>query len=141
MDISRIFDLFNNNESDQNDDVSLLIDFSDHPLYFIGGFNKVISNHLFFAGYTIKNFQKISPDIDIKELEKAGEELMFRKAWGYIKNLDLNKSFHLDSLKVKADKHMVHNLQISISFFEDLEEYEKCAFLKKIEDKIEEFLK
>jgi hypothetical protein len=141
MDISRIFDLFNNNESDQNDDVSLLIDFSDHPLYFIGGFNKVISNHLFFAEYTIKNFQKISPDIDIKELEKAGEELMFRKAWGYIKNLDLNKSFHLDSLKVKADKHMVHNLQISISFFEDLEEYEKCAFLKKIEDKIEEFLK
>lgn len=141
MDISRIFDLFNNNESDQNDDVSLLIDFSDHPLYFIGGFNKVISNHLFFAEYTIKNFQKISPDIDIKELEKAGEELMFRKAWGYIKNLDLNKSFHLDSLKVKADKHMIHNLQISISFFEDLEEYEKCAFLKKIEDKIEEFLK
>jgi hypothetical protein len=141
MDISRIFDLFNNNESDQNDDVSLLIDFSDHPLYFIGGFNKVISNHLFFAEYTIKNFQKISPDIDIKELEKAGEELMFRKAWGYIKNLDLNKSFHLDSLKVKADKHMVHNLQISISFFEDLEEYEKCAFLKKIKDKIEEFLK
>lgn len=141
MDISRIFDLFNNNESDQNDDVSLLIDFSDHPLYFIGGFNKVISNHLFFAEYTIKNFQKISPDIDIKELEKAGEELMFRKAWGYIKNLDLNKSFHLDSLKVKADKHMVHNLQISISFFESLEEYEKCAFLKKIENKIEEFLK
>lgn len=141
MDISRIFDLFNNNENNQNDDVSLLIDFSDHPLYFIGGFNKVISNHLFFAEYTIKNFQKISPDIDIKELEKAGEELMFRKAWGYIKNLDLNKSFHLDSLKVKADKHMVHNLQISISFFEDLEEYEKCAFLKKIEDKIEEFLK
>ena len=38
MDISRIFDLFNNNESDQHDDVSLLIDFSDHPLYFIGGF-------------------------------------------------------------------------------------------------------
>jgi hypothetical protein len=119
----------------------LLVDFSEHPLFWISGFNKVISNHVFFKQYTVKTFQSISPDINIEELEKAGEDLMFRKAWNYIKNFDLDKPFHVECLKLKADDIMVHNLQIAIQFFELLEEYEKCALLKNIEDKVKEFLK
>jgi hypothetical protein len=73
-------------------------------------------------------------------LERAGEELMFRKAWDYIKPIDLNKIFHVECLKLKADEQFIENLQISILFFEELEEYEKCALLKNIESKIKEFL-
>jgi len=139
MNINSIFNLFNSENGD--DETSLLMDFSEHPLFWISGFNKVISNHLFFKQYTVKTFQSISPDINIEELEKAGEELMFRKAWNYIKDFDLDKPFHIECLKSKADEAMVHNLQIAIQFFELLEEYEKCALLKNIENKVKEFLK
>ena len=141
MNLDNIFNLFNDNDDNQyNDDTSLLIDFSDHPLYWIGGFNKLISNQLFFKKFTVKTFQNISPDLNIEELEKAGEELMFRKAWEYIKPFDLSKPLHVDSLKMKANKELVENLQAAILFFEAFEEYEKCALLKKIEDKTKEFL-
>ena len=76
MDLNKIFDSFD--QSDKDDDNSLLVDFSDHPLFWIGGFNKLISNHLFFKKYTTKIFKNISPDNDIESLEKVGEHLIFK---------------------------------------------------------------
>ena len=140
MNLDNIFNLFNDETGQYNDDTSLLIDFSDHPLFWISGFNKIIDNHLFFQKYTVKTFKDIAPDINIDELEKAGEELMFRKAWDYIKPFNVEKPFHLECLKSKANKSFIDNLQAAIIFFEALEEYEKCALLKKIEDKVKEFL-
>jgi hypothetical protein len=139
MNLNKIFDLFDK-EYSANDDTSLLVDFSEHPLFWISGFNKLINNHLFFKQYTVKTFKNISPDINIDELEKAGEELMFRKAWDYIKSVDVNKTFHVECLKLKADEQFIDNLKTSILFFEALEEYEKCALLKNIEGKVKEFL-
>lgn len=141
MDLNKIFNLFNN-EDDQsiNDDTLLLVDFSEHPLFWISGFNKILDNHLFFKKYTVKTFKNISPDVDIDALEQAGERLMFEKAWNYIKDIDLNKPFHVECIKNKASKSFIDNLQATILFFEDLEEYEKCALLKHIEDKVKEFL-
>ena len=141
MNIKNIFDAFNSENFQNVDETSLLMDFSEHPLFWISGFNKIIDNHLFFTQYTVKTFKNISPDVNIDELEKAGEELMFRKAWDYIKSIDLEKNFHVECLKNKASRDFVYYLQISIQFFELHEEYEKCALLKNIETTIEEFLK
>lgn len=143
MDLKHIFDLFNedNGNNDQGyDEISLLVDFSEHPLYWISGFNKLINNHLFFKQYTVKTFKNLSPDINIEELEKAGEELMFNKAWNYIKFIDINKPFHVEYIKAKSNDEFVTNLQAAISFFEPFEEYEKCAHLKGIENLVKEFL-
>jgi hypothetical protein len=52
MNLNKIFDLFDK-EYNANDESSLLVDFSEHPLFWIGGFNKLISNHLFFKQYTV----------------------------------------------------------------------------------------
>lgn len=139
MDLSKIFESFNDDNT-TNDETSLLVDFSEHPLFWISGFNKVIANHLFFKKYTVKAFGKISPDFNVDELEKAGEELMFRKAWSYIKDIDLSKAFHVDCIKIKASDEFVQNLQEAISYFEQFEEYEKCALLKNIENRVKDFL-
>jgi hypothetical protein len=141
MNIKNIFDAFNSENFQNDDETSLLMDFSEHPLFWISGFNKIIDNHLFFTQYTVKTFKNISPDINIDELEKAGEELMFRKAWDYIKGIDLSKNFHIECIRNKASRDFIYNLQISIQFFETHEEYEKCALLKGIKDLIEELLK
>jgi hypothetical protein len=141
MNIKNIFDAFNSENFQNDDETSLLMDFSEHPLFWVSGFNKIIDNHLFFTQYTVKTFKNISPDINIDELEKAGEELMFRKAWDYIKGINLSKNFHVECIKNKASRDFIYNLQISIQFFEVHEEYEKCALLKGIKDLIEELLK
>lgn len=137
MDFDKIFSLFDDQQN--YDETSLLVDFSEHPLFWVSGFNKLLNSHLFFKKYTVKTFKHISPDINIEELEKAGEELMFRKAWSYIKNIDLSKPLHLDVIKMKASDEFIKHLEIAIQFFEGIEEYEKCAFLKSIEDKVKEF--
>jgi hypothetical protein len=141
MDFNRIFDVFDQNDDQKEiDEVSLLVDFSDHPLYWIGGFNKLISNHLFFKKYTAKMFKNMTPDSDIETLERAGEYLMFNRAWDYIKDLNVHNSFHMDCLKTKADPTLYNSLEIALKFFENLEEYEKCILLKEILDKVKEFL-
>lgn len=139
MNLDSIFNLFSDDDF-QQDETSLLVDFSEHPLFWIGGFNKLIRNHLFFKQYTIKTFKNISPDLEIDDVEKAGEHLMFEKAWGYIKDLNVENPFHIDCIKTKSSEEFLSNLKLTISFFEKLEEYEKCANMKKIEDKVKEFL-
>lgn len=138
MDLNHIFSLFDDQQN--YDETSLLIDFSEHPLFWVSGFNKLLNNHLFFKKYTVKTFKHISPDVNIEELEKAGEELMFRKAWDYIKNIDLNKALHIDVIKSKSNVEFIEHLVLTINFYEVLEEYEKCAHLKTIQNKVEEFL-
>jgi hypothetical protein len=137
MNINNIFRAFNDDFEDE--ETEMLIDFSEHPFYWIGGFNKIIGNHAFFSKYTSKVFKNISPELNIDEVEKAGEHLMFDKAWDYIKNIKLDNPFHVECIGKKASSEFIYNLNIAIAFYEPLEEYEKCALLKNIENKIKEF--
>jgi len=137
MDINKLFSSFEDN--DINDDVTLLVDFSEHPLYWIGGFIKIINNHTFFTKLNKKNFPKIDPSIKIEEIEKISDSVLYDKAWNYIKNIKLDNTLHLESLKIKTDSGLISSLVETIEYFESTEEYEKCAFLKKIEDKVREF--
>jgi hypothetical protein len=137
MNINNIFRAFNDDFEDE--ETEMLIDFSEHPFYWIGGFNKIIGNHAFFSKYTSKVFKNISPELNIDDVEKAGEHLMFDKAWGYIKNIKLDNPFHVECIGKKASVEFLSNLNIAMAFYEPLEEYEKCALLKNIENKIKEF--
>lgn len=139
IDLNNIFSNFENTDK-ETDDFSLLIDFSEHPLFWIGGFNKIINNCIFFKQYTVKNWGITSPDLDIDEIAKVGEDLMFNRAWGYIKNIDVNNHFHMDCIKIKATELLIKSLEESIKHFESLEDYHKCALLTKIKNKVNEFL-
>jgi hypothetical protein len=139
MNINNIFDLFSNQP--QDDETSLLVDFSEHPFYWIGGFNKIISNHSYFKQYAVKMFKNASPSLDEDEVEQAGNHMMFEKAWEYIKNVKLNNQFHIECLGKKASFGFCKNLEYAVQYFEQFEEYEKCALLKGIELKVKEFLK
>jgi hypothetical protein len=137
MNINNIFRAFN--EDFEDEETEMLIDFSEHPFYWIGGFNKIIGNHAFFSKYTSKVFKNISPELNIDDVEKAGEHLMFDKAWNYIKNINLDNTFHVKCIGKKASVEFLSNLNVAMIFYEALEEYEKCALLKNIENKIREF--
>jgi hypothetical protein len=139
MNINSIFNLFN--EQSQDDETSLLIDFSEHPFYWIGGFNKIIANHSYFKQHAVKMFKNVSPSLDEDEVEQAGNHIMFEKAWGYIKDIKLDNQFHIGCLREKSSYIFCKNLEYAVQHFEQFEEYEKCALLKGIELKVKESLK
>ena len=142
MNIDNIFDLFNNNsEKEHEDDVSLLVDFSEHPFYWIGGFNKIIANHSYFQKYATNIARDISLDFDKNEINDTGYKLMFEKAWVYISNINLSNPFHIECLNKKSSFEFLKNLKMSIDYFEQHEEYEKCILLKNIENQIKFSLK
>jgi hypothetical protein len=140
MDLNKIFGMFDDGDSKDTDEVSLLVDFSDHPLYWISGFNKIINNYVFFTQYIAKNFNNISPELNQEEIDTIGVTLLFNRSWEYIKRLNLDNPFHVDCLKIKSSESLNDSLEAAILFFEKIEEYEKCAFLKNIQDKVKDFL-
>lgn len=140
MDLNKIFAAFDD-ENASNDETSLLVDFSEHPLYFISGFNKTISTYLFFHEYVNKNFNNIPSQTLENSFElETNDKIIFDKAWDFIKKLDIDKPFHIECIKMKSNDKFIHHLQKTISFFEQHEEYHKCGFLKNLEDKVKEFL-
>lgn len=145
MNFNNIFDAFQQSDDQQPDDpqsdeANLLIDFSEHPLYWISGFNKIISNNLFFKMYTVKMFKNVPPDSNLEALENTGEHLMFDKAWDYIKNLNVNNQLHMDCLKIKSNEALLNSLEATLKFFENIEEYEKCILLKELQNKVKDFI-
>lgn len=139
MDLNKIFNIFSNNIEPEDEETSLLIDFSSHPLYWIGGFNKILNNKKFFKEYTKHIFDNLKSELNLEDIEKAGEYLMFEKAWGYIKNIDINNSFHIECIKEKYSDEFINNLKVAITFFESKEEYEKCGLLFNILEKLKNF--
>ena len=79
-------------------------------------------------------------NIDKVQIKKAGEVVVYNRAWNYISKIDINNEMNEDALKLTSSKDLKKCLSLAIYFFEDLEEYEKCNHIKKIFDKVEIFL-
>ena len=54
--------------------------------------------------------------------------------------LDWTDEEWLNDLRRSSDDELLTALKLSIDFFEDEEEFERCAFLKKIQDFVENYL-
>lgn len=138
MDIEKIFNHFTPESiSLSNDDAYY------EALFLINNFNKIALNSKDIQGKVNHMFKKMSPDLDLNDIRKAGEFILFKKLWELIKKIDINNESHCVVLKLKSGEKYNHeleyNINLLISYFETSEEYEKCAFLKKIIDKIKEF--
>ena len=136
MDTDRIFGLFNDDDSGlenkkvQYDDI-LLEDYKNNPLFWVGMFKKLIYNHNIFKEQLLKFFEKSDEKLDKSDIDKAGEYIMFGKAWDFIKNVDPNNKAHQEALYHFADLDLKIAIESSIKYFQGQEEYEKCAHLKK----------
>ena len=109
---------------------NLEVDLGSHPYVLMGKFYKTMS-----IGSFADLLKAIAPDPpENDETFKKIEQYKFIKSYQYIKDLDMSNSYHVEQIK----KHPIDKIKIllsqSIKFFEDLEQYEKCAVLKKILD-------
>lgn len=130
-----IFSLFGSGDDLEGNSISkTYMDFKETPLYWVGMFKKTVLNHVNFNKKLIKFFQKANEELNIHEVQEAGEDIIYYKAWNYIKKVELIEDTHLLAIDHYSDEFLDTALKMAISFFEEKEEYEKCAHLKKILD-------
>ena len=130
MDIEKIFNNF------KDDSTTVVVDFSQHPVVWIGMFKKIIINHISFKETIIKTIKKNNPELEEDEIRIAGNIILYSRAWEYIKNVDLNMESHIDALLSLYSEDLMMALIKSKKHYERYEEYEKCAFIKSIIDRI-----
>ena len=109
----------------------LLNDYKNHPLFWVGMFKKLIYNHRVFHLQLTKFFGNIDEGLAQIDIDRAGEYVVFTKAWDYIKKIDPENKLHQESLYRFSDDYLKTALELAINYFQEHEEYEKCAHLKK----------
>ena len=142
MSLNNIFALFgfsdgNNNPKDIEGELEL---FKETAHFKLGMFQKLILNGNLFKEHILKFFVKSDPELDIKGIDDAGEYMMYTRAYFWIQECKVRSKFWNEALKMYSSEDFSHALRLSIQYFESVEEYEKCAHLKKIQDFVKKHL-
>ena len=143
MNINHIFNLFGgdpNKYTEESPSTINMEQFEKTPTFKVGMFKKIILNQHVFQKKLINMFKTPKDDFGMDGMDEVGEYIAHNRAWKYIKNCNIKEELWQDSLKVQHDDHLETAIKLSISFFEELEEYEKCAFLIKIQKFLESSL-
>ena len=143
IDKNRIFGLFDaiNHNDGVSDDGEVYVDIKDTPEYKVGMFTRIIMDHLQFNDKVISFFSRANDELEKEDIENAGEFVVYNRGWYYIKGLDLKNKRDWYAIEKMANLKTLTALELSIHYFEEREEYEKCAHIVKISKAIEEFIK
>ena len=129
MDIKKIFELFN---SEDRGDNTAYIDLSEHPIVYMGMFKKLIYNYETFSEQLIQFFNSSNENLDTDDVRKAGESMVYNRAFEHLEKLDLGNPVHIECIEEYSDPVFFRALSKSLKYFEGVEEYEKCIFIQKI---------
>ena len=135
IDKDKIFKLFVNGKEISGDKTEDEIkDFMNGPYAKIGMFVKLIQNHEVFHKKLEKFLKQEQPDYNVESTKEASEYTVYHRAWSYIKQIDLGKKEDVDAIINFDPKVFYKTLDGAIKFFENYEEYEKCAHLHKLKE-------
>ena len=139
MGLGGIFALFGFSDDDDLDKKTKkdLDDFKQTPHFRVGMFTKMILNGISFKKQVVGFFSKADKDLDLAGVDEAGDFMMYNRAWFWISECNTRKKDWKEALIRNSTPEMVFCLKSTIKYFEEIEEYEKCAFLKKIQNFIE----
>ena len=137
MDPTLVFGLFQDPEDKSEEKVKEIVDFSEHPYVLMGMFTRIIFRGDVVNDQIIKFFSEINKDFNKEDLQVVNKSMIFARAYSYLTKLDLNNSFHIETLLDKASDPFLQACDLAIEHFMELEEYEKCSFIKKFKDFIE----
>jgi hypothetical protein len=135
IDKDKIFKLFvDGKEIDGDKTQDEIKDFMNGPYAKIGMFVKLIQNHEVFHKKLEKFLKQEQPDYNVESTKEASEYTVYHRAWSYIKQIDLGKKEDVDAIINFDPKVFYKTLDGAIKFFENYEEYEKCAHLHKLKE-------
>jgi hypothetical protein len=135
IDKNKIFQLFvDGKEIDDDKTKKEIKDFMNGPFAKIGMFVKLIQNHEIFHKKLEKFLKKEQPNYNVESTKEASEFTVYNRAWAYIKNISLDNHDDVNAIINFDNKVFYKALDSAIRFFEQYEEYEKCAHLYKIKE-------
>ena len=138
MDIEKVFGLFYNEEPDSLLEkarlVDQLLDYKEHPLFWVGMFKKLIHNHKTFNSKVLEFYSKMDEELDIYDVEVAGEFVVYNRAWFWISKINIQDRDNQEAILHYGDEYLTTYFKFIISYFEEFEEYEKCAHIKTLLD-------
>jgi hypothetical protein len=126
-DIEHIFELFKvkKNTPSKNEELNEHI------------FNLKMYSKLIIKGHVrpeliISYVKQIDPNLSRELILSKSYSMLYDRAFLYVSDIDINNKLCLKAIKKCADIFLVTALQMSIKYYEENEEYEKCAVLFKI---------
>ena len=132
-----IFSLFGFHEDDTPE--HNMEDFKDTPQFKIGMFVKLMANGFTYKSQIVNVFTKADPELDANNISDAGEFLIYNRAWYWISQCKIKSKIWKEALK-GSNNDLLPPIMSCIRYFETIEEYEKCSFLKNIQDFLKENL-
>lgn len=140
MDLNKFFGFFN--PASDNDEAlkENLESFKNSPIYKIKVFERLVLNGLSFKKSIVNFFSKADEDLDVMQIDLAGEFMMYNRAWFWISQFDWDDDLWIHDLKIASSENLLTAVRLSIHYFEEQEEFEKCATLKKVQDFIQNCL-
>lgn len=139
MDLSNFFSFFNP-KSNFIKHEEILEEFKGSPLYNIMMFKKLVINGMIFKKSLINFFTDSNNDLDMSQVDLAGEFMVYNRAWFWVSQLNWDDEEWVKDLIEASNDDLLIAVKLSINYFEEQEEYEKCAFLKKIQDFVQNYL-
>ena len=133
MDLGKFFKLFDSEEP-ENEPVIVNEQLAEHPYIYMGLFKKLILNYEAFSTQLFNFMRSTEGDLDVDKLEKAGVHMVYWRAYDHLAKIDLTNSFHVEIIQTYVDDKFIQALDACLQYYEDIEEYERCAFLKQVRD-------
>lgn len=132
--VFRLFDQQPSSSQASNPD-DKTIELAEHPIILVGMFTRMVLKGEEISQDIMKFLQAVNRDtLDPEEQLRFNYSLAYNRALQHLAKLDLDNPYHQDVLSEKAGKDFLEACNRTISFFTESEEYEKCAFIKKIQD-------
>ena len=141
MNKDKIFNLFNDSPEAKNDETfqkKALAIFNNSPYHKLGMFTKLIVNHFIFHSKLEKFLKKEEPNYNAESTREASEFVVFNRAFNYLNQINpLDKKVTYAVLDFD-NKILNQTLESALQYFQDTEEYEKCAHIFKFQKILKE---
>lgn len=141
MNKDKIFSLFDDSSEAQEkvkEQKKSLAVFNNSPYHKLGMFTKLIVNHFVFHAKLEKFLKKEEPTYNVESTREASEFVVFNRAFNYLNQINpLDKEVTFAVLDFD-NKILTKTLESALIYFENLEEYEKCAHIFKFQKILKE---
>lgn len=135
MDPNSIFSLFDSEPENQETlPQKEITDLSEHPYVIMGLFTRMVLRGEEGIRNSLEFLKVINPELNLEDIAKTNKALVYLSGYKHLLKLSLENPIHQETLLEEADKDFLLACNRSIEFFTTLEEYEKCAYIKKISD-------
>ena len=136
IDPNSVFGLFGDTSgsSDFSEKEPGRIEISEHPLILVGMFTRMVLRGEEVNKDIMKFFQEIERKVTASEQEHFNKFMIYNRALSFLAQINLDDPLHVEVLLDKTGEDFLQACNMTIEFFTEREEYEKCAFIKKFQD-------